>query len=179
MKRKKTKIVLTGYRACGKTSVGRKLAERLAFAFIDTDLEIEKGQGRSISRMVAEQGWDFFRAAERDFLTALLPAEKVVIAPGGGAILHQEIWRELMATSLVVWLRADERTISGRLTGDAMSPTQRPSLTGADVLQEVKTVLAAREPLYRAGSHATVDAAKPIGQVVDEIEALWQTWRQQ
>ncbi|MBI4794088.1 MAG: shikimate kinase [Deltaproteobacteria bacterium] len=173
MKRKKTKIVLTGYRACGKTSVGEKLAERLAFSFIDTDREIEKRQGRSISRIVAEQGWDFFRAAERDFLASLLPAEKLVIAPGGGAILHQDIWRELMATSLVVWLKADVRTISRRLTGDILSPDQRPSLTGEDVLQEVKTVLAAREPLYRAGSHVAVDAEKPIGQVVDEIEALW------
>lgn len=104
MNREKTKIVLTGYRATGKTSVGRILAERLFFSFLDTDREIEKQQGKSISEMVAEHGWNYFRAVERDFLSSLLSRENLVVAPGGGAILHREVWIKLMETSLVVWL---------------------------------------------------------------------------
>lgn len=110
MNRKKTKIVLTGYRAPGKTSVGRILADRLFFSFVDTDREIEKQQGKSISEMVAEHGWNYFRAAERNFLSSLLSRANLVVAPGGGAILHREVWTKLMETSLVVWLQVDVHT---------------------------------------------------------------------
>lgn len=54
--------------------------------------------------MVAEHGWNYFRAVERDFLSSLLSRENLVVAPGGGAILHREVWIKLMETSLVVWL---------------------------------------------------------------------------
>jgi shikimate kinase len=178
MNRKKTKIVLTGYRATGKTSVGRILADRLFFSFVDTDREIEKQQGKSISEMVAEHGWNYFRAAERDFLSSLLSRENLVVAPGGGAILHREVWTKLMETSLVVWLQADVHTISSRLSGDSLATSQRPSLTGEDMIQEITAVLAEREPLYRQGAHYAVSTHKPVGEVVEEILALWAACRQ-
>lgn len=175
MNRKKTKIVLTGYRATGKTSVGRILAGRLSFSFVDTDKEIEKQQGKSISEMVGEHGWGYFRAAERDFLSSLLPRQNLVIAPGGGAILHREVWAELMETSLVIWLQADVQTINGRLAGDSWSASQRPSLTGQDMIKEITAVLAEREPLYRQGSHYAISTHKPVKEIVEEILALWAT----
>ncbi|MBI5557473.1 MAG: shikimate kinase [Deltaproteobacteria bacterium] len=179
MKRKKTKIILTGYRATGKTSVGKILADRLLFRFIDTDQGIEKKKGQSISNMVSDHGWEYFRAAERDFLASLLPEEKLVIAPGGGAILHQEVWEKLMETSLVVWLQADVHTIAQRLGADNLSLSQRPSLTGEDVIQEVKSVLAVRGPLYKNGSHYTVSTEKPLAAIVDEILGLWEKCQQE
>ncbi|MBU0909631.1 MAG: shikimate kinase [Proteobacteria bacterium] len=177
MNRKKTKIVLTGYRATGKTSVGLLLAARLSFSFVDTDKEIEKQQGKSISEMVGEHGWSYFRAAERDFLASLLPRENLIVAPGGGAILHREVWAELMETSLVIWLQADVQTIGRRLSGDSLSTSQRPSLTGQDMIKEITAVLTEREPLYRQGSHYAVSTHKPVEEVVEEIMALWKACR--
>jgi len=177
MNRKKIKIVLTGYRATGKTSVGRILADRLSFSFVDTDREIEKQQGKSISQMVAEYGWSYFRAAEHDFLASLVPRENLVVAPGGGAILHREVWAELMETSLVIWLQADVQTISRRLSGDTLSTSQRPSLTGQDMIKEITAVLCEREPFYRQGSHYAVSTQKPVAEIVDEILMLWTTCR--
>lgn len=65
------KIFLVGYRACGKTSVGRRLAARLNWRFLDMDTEICRQQGQSIRELVAAQGWDFFRQRERELLQEL------------------------------------------------------------------------------------------------------------
>ncbi|MFH1215911.1 MAG: shikimate kinase [Pseudomonadota bacterium] len=179
MKRKKTKIILTGYRATGKSSVGKMIAERLSYAFLDMDKEIEEQQGLTIARMVSERGWDFFRGLERDYLETLLDRENLVVAPGGGAILHQNVWRRLMDSSLVFWLQAEVRTIAERLTGDAISADQRPSLTGDDMIVEIEKVLQEREELYRTGSHLVVNAEKDPEQVAGEIIAFWQRSNQE
>lgn len=176
MERKNTKIILTGYRATGKTSLGRILADRLLFLFIDTDLEIEKQQGSSINEIVAKEGWNFFRTLERDYLSSLVKRENLVIAPGGGAIMHQEVWDELMKTSLVIWLQADIHTINKRLSADLLSASQRPALTqNSDMLKEIAIVLAEREPLYRKGSHHAISTERPIERIVEEILNLWAT----
>lgn len=173
MQTTKSKIILTGYRATGKTSVGRAVAERLGFDFLDTDNEIEKKQGQTIQEMVSRYGWDFFRRAEKDCLATLCRRSNLVVAPGGGAILHGEIWRALKEVSLVVWLRADVETICRRLGRDGCSASQRPALTDSTMLAEVETVLGQRTPLYERGSHYTVDASRPLAEVVDEICRLW------
>ncbi len=174
MKRKNTKIVLTGYRATGKTSLGRILADRLLFSFIDTDLEIEKQQGSSINEIVAKKGWAFFRTLERNYLSSLVKRENLVIAPGGGAIMHKEVWADLMKTSLIIWLQADIHTISKRLSADSLSASQRPALTeNSDMIKEIATVLAERDPLYRKGAHHAVNTEKPIEQIIEEILNLW------
>ncbi len=128
MENKKTKIILTGYRATGKSSVGKLLAQKLGFDFLDTDPEIEKKEGLSISEMVKKHGWSYFREKECDLLTSLNHKKNLVVAPGGGAILHQDAWKTLMTTSFVVWLKADLQTICNRLSGDNLSASQRPSL---------------------------------------------------
>ena len=68
MKFQKEKVILTGYRATGKTSIGKILADLLGFDFIDTDLAIEKSQGEPIAEMVGRGGWDMFRRKEEDIL---------------------------------------------------------------------------------------------------------------
>jgi shikimate kinase len=165
------KIILTGYRACGKTSVGKTLARQLNLQFIDTDALIVEQAGKEISEIVAQKGWDYFRGLERDVLNSLIKQTGLVIATGGGAIMHQDIWPKLMASALVVWLTADKEIICQRLQGDDNSTAQRPSLTGSTIYKEVEKVLAEREPLYRQGSHLAVDTGTlDIGGVVRAIE---------
>ncbi|MDH5524359.1 MAG: shikimate kinase [Desulfobulbaceae bacterium] len=167
----KHKIILTGYRATGKSSIGLMLAERLKLDFIDMDELIEARAGSSIHDMVAEKGWDYFRGLERDLLAELICRKNVVIATGGGAILHQSIWDQLRRTGLVVWLTADIDTICRRIENDAKSEGQRPSLTGDDILAEVASVLAERDPLYEKGSQLTIDTRDKDGaQIVTLIQ---------
>ena len=163
------KVILTGFRATGKSSVGKLLAARLAVDFIDMDKVIEEREGRSIRQMVAEHGWDYFREKERQLLLELVGQDNVVIAAGGGAILHKEIWQKLMETGLAVWLTADLDTISARLAKDSATDELRPSLTGEDIHREIGSVLASREPLYRKGSHIVIDTAE---NSLDEIVSL-------
>jgi len=165
------KIILTGYRATGKTLAGLMLAQRLHLEFLDMDEMLEAKAGQPIRQIVAQQGWGQFRLLERDLLAELICRKDVVISTGGGAILHQEIWNLLRQTGLVVWLTADIDTICRRLAEDANTASQRPSLTNADIYLEVAQVLAEREPLYKKGSHLTVDTSyKTTGEIVHIIE---------
>lgn len=162
-------IILTGYRAVGKTSVGKILARRLNMDFIDTDEEIVRREGREIKDIVAKEGWGYFRAREGEVLVELAAGEGMVIATGGGAVTH-ECWPQLLASGLVVWLTADEETICRRLSADNNTSAQRPSLTNKTTLAEVSEVLAVRKPLYRQGSHIMVDTAKlDVSAIVEKI----------
>jgi shikimate kinase len=165
-------IILTGYRATGKSVVGRMLAERLARAFLDMDRLIEERQGCSIRDLVAARGWPHFREVERKLLEELADRRDLVIATGGGAILHRQAWAALRASGLVVWLTADRQTICRRLASDGATEGQRPSLTGRGIEEEVAGVLAEREPLYREGSDLTIDTAcRSVEEIVREIQA--------
>jgi len=165
----KRKIILVGYRATGKSTVGKLLAERLSLGFIDMD-EVLVARYGEISQLVRERGWDYFRAREKELLEELVGSREVVISTGGGAILHRDVWHKLQKTGLVVWLTADPETICRRLAADAVSDSQRPSLTGSDIKSEAAKVLAEREPLYREGSHLEIDSTRPLTEVVAEIE---------
>lgn len=172
MTSQKHKIILSGYRATGKSTIGRLLAERLDLAFIDMD-EVLVAQHGEITDLVKERGWGYFRDRERELLEELVASQDVVISTGGGAVLHRDVWRELKKTGLVVWLTADLETICRRLEADLVSESQRPSLTGDDIKAETGKVLAEREPLYRAGAHLIVDATRPVAEVVAEIEQVF------
>ena len=162
------RVVLTGCRASGKTTVGRGLAERLGWGFVDTDALIRDAHG-DIAALVAREGWERFRELERQTLLSLAGEKEKVIATGGGAVMHQDAWEELRRKALVVWLRAGIDTVRARLAADPASPDQRPSLTGADPLEEIAAVMAEREPLYRQGSDLTLDAARPVEEIVAAI----------
>lgn len=169
----KRKIFLIGYRATGKSSVGLALATRLGLPFVDMDRQIEARAGRPISALVAAEGWAAFRRQERELLAELAADDQaMVIATGGGAVLHQELWPQLKKEHLVVWLIADIATIGARLAADPVTASQRPSLTGQEVQAEIAAVLAEREPLYRQSAHCIVDTTTtPLATVVEQLVA--------
>jgi len=165
-------IILIGYRATGKTTVGKRLAALLGLRFLDMDHELEKRYGQSIAELVAAQGWPYFRNLEKEMLAELIGNSDQVISTGGGAILHQDIWPRLKASSLVVWLTADQQTICRRLMNDTQTASQRPALTKSDTYAEIAAVLTEREPLYRAGCHFSVDTGVlGIDEIVEMIAA--------
>lgn len=147
------------------------LAEHLHLDFIDMDEMLVARAGQTIRQIVAQQGWGQFRLLERDLLAEMICRKDVVISTGGGAILHQDIWNLLRQTGLTVWLTADIDTICRRLSEDANSTNQRPTLTDSDIYVEVAQVLAERDPLYEKGSHLSVDTSnKTAGEIVHVIE---------
>lgn len=163
-------VVLIGYRGTGKTSVGKRLAGKLHVSFYDTDEIVETAAGRSIKEMVREKGWEYFRKREKDAVRDAASQERDVIATGGGAVMDAENADILKKNGILIWLFADARTIVGRIENDSRSCTQRPSLSGGDLLQETIHILEEREPVYRRLADFSVDTtARGIDETVDEI----------
>jgi shikimate kinase len=172
MNAKMKNIVLTGFRATGKTLLGRTVAARLKWAFLDTDDLLCQRLGAPIADIVARHGWAFFRQAEGRLLRELTAVEATVVATGGGAIEHRQEWQELRQGSFVVWLDADIATIRQRLRDDPNSSQQRPSLTGSAMQDEIGELLQQRKPLYSAGSDLRLETAgKTPERLAEEIQS--------
>ena len=153
-------ILLTGFRATGKSLVGTILAEKLGSRFIDTDQQICFHQKMSINEMVATYGWERFREVEKKMLIDLLSEKNVVVAVGGGAIEHQIQWQKLRQNFFVVWLQADAETIYQRIRQDRKSEEQRPALTTNSLKQEIFELLGLRTPLYSDGADISLDTTE-------------------
>ncbi len=163
-------LVLTGFRATGKSLVGRRLAHRLGYDFVDTDDVLCRRLGSDVAGFVARHGWERFRREERQLLAELAGRCNLVVATGGGAILHRREWRQLRDRGTVIWLQADPETIVRRIRADRNSAGQRPSLTGRDPAAETVTLLAERTPYYRQGSDLALDTVdRSPAALVEEI----------
>lgn len=150
-------LVLIGYRATGKTTLARLLAQRLGWQWTDADVEIERRAGKSIARIFAEDGEPAFRDLEAEVIADLCRRERLVLAAGGGAPLRPESRETMRASGKVVWLKALPETILARMSGDASTAARRPKLTQQGGLGEVIELLAKREPVYRQSAHLEVD----------------------
>jgi len=165
------KIIIIGYRATGKSCVGKQLAASLAFTFVDMDKVIEKRQGQTILAMVEAYGWDYFRNKEKELLQEYISSSDTVLSTGGGAVLHQDVWPDLMENGFVVWLTASTDTICHRLAGDKKTGQQRPALTDTDTLSEVTKVLHERQPLYLKSCHMQVATDQnSISEIAEKIK---------
>ncbi|MBN1591504.1 MAG: shikimate kinase [Pirellulales bacterium] len=150
-------ITLIGYRATGKTTLARLLAERLGWDWVDADVEIERRAGKSIARIFAEDGEATFRELEVAAIANLCRRERLVVAAGGGAPLREENRRAMRAAGTVVWLRASAQTVHARMLDDATTAGRRPNLTKRGGLAEIVELLALREPIYQEVADVTID----------------------
>ena len=107
-------VVLIGMPASGKSTVGVILAKLLGYDFIDTDLLIQRREGRTLSRIIADEGVDGFPAVEDD-VCAALEAKHAVIATGGSAVYGERGMRNLRRQGTVVYLEVDYPALVGRL----------------------------------------------------------------
>ncbi len=163
-------LTLIGYRATGKTTLARLLAERLGWDWIDADIEIERVAGKTIARIFAEDGEPVFRDIEAGVIADLAGRANLVIAAGGGAPLRPESRSAMRAGGRVVWLQASAETIHARMAGDATTATRRPSLTDRGPLDEIVHVVSLRAPIYRETAHLAIDTeGKPPELLAEEI----------
>jgi len=168
-------LTLIGYRATGKTTLARLLAERLGWDWVDADVEIERRAGKSIARIFAEDGEAAFRALEVAITADLCRRERLVLAAGGGAPLREENRRAMKAAGPVGWLRALPETIHQRMAADATTAVRRPNLTAGGGLAEIVELLRRREPIYQEAAAVEIDTEgrspeQLVAEIVDRLE---------
>jgi shikimate kinase len=170
----KSKVVLTGFMATGKSAVGRALAARLGRRFVDTDHEIVARAGKPIARIFAEDGEPEFRRLEREVIARLAQApEPAVIATGGGALVDDANYAALSRAGTIVCLAARPEVIARRVAG---SNVPRPKLAegGLPLEQRIVELMQSRQSAYaRAAividtSDLTIDDAAE--RVIDALE---------
>jgi shikimate kinase len=167
-------LVLIGYRATGKTSVGARLAEVLQRPFVDLDQVLVREAGRPIADIVAQGGWAEFRRLERELVARYRDARGLILATGGGVVLDPDNVTALRENGILIWLAADPAAIQARLAQDQPRDANRPSLTGGDTIREAAAVAEERAPLYQAAAQIRIDTThRSVTQVVELVlEAL-------
>lgn len=168
-------IVLVGLMGAGKTSVGRRLAEKLSIPFVDADHEIEAAAGKSIKEIFADHGEPYFREGERRVIQRLIGNGAQVLATGGGAYMNDETRQRIQEKGISVWLRAALPILMKRV----MKRQDRPLLQNDDPEAVMRGLIDKRYPVY-ALSDVTVESRDvQHGQMVnDVIRALaqWDGW---
>ncbi|QIG06913.1 shikimate kinase AroL [Proteus sp. ZN5] len=162
-------IYLIGPRGAGKTTVGKALSLALNYKFVDTDDWITQKYQQTISSMVQENGWEFFRQTESEVLVQVSQPNQV-ISTGGGMILADQNRAYMKSSGVIIYLQASLETLVERLSQDP-NEAQRPSLTGKTLVSEINDVLAKREPLYLQCADIIVDAGLPINEIIEVILA--------
>ncbi|MBE3116131.1 shikimate kinase [Candidatus Bathyarchaeota archaeon] len=164
------KVILIGYRATGKSTVGKLVSAKLKIPFIDTDLIVENNMVMTIKEIVALHGWDFFRTKEKEAVLTLAQVGACVIATGGGVVLAKENMVLLKQAGVIVWLNAPLHDIISRLSKDAQGAAIRPQFTDWNIVQETIDTMKQRIPLYEKAADHTVDTAdKSAADVATEI----------
>ena len=166
------RIVLTGFMGSGKTSVGRVLAERLGWRFLDLDAEIERRDGRTVPEIFAASGEAHFRKQETAALAGILGQSRVVVALGGGAPeeLGNRLLMEQTPRTAVVYLAAPLETLLERCERD----DARTGTAGRPLLAQAEQRFAERRHLYeRIAGHQVETSARSVEEAADAIlEAL-------
>lgn len=160
-------IYLIGPRGTGKTTVGKALSLSLGYEFIDTDYWITQKYQQTISSMVEQKGWSFFRQVESEALIEVSQINRV-ISTGGGMILLDKNRAYMKETGVIIYLQASLATLVERLSNDP-NVAQRPSLTGQTLLTEMRDVLIEREPLYLQCADIIVDSGLSISEIIETI----------
>jgi len=161
-------IILGGFMGTGKTSVGKRLAERLAYEFVDLDDLIQADAGLPIDQIFATRGEGAFRAMEREMVTRMSARQRCVIATGGGAIVEPRNLEALQDIGVVIALTATPEVILSRVGRGE----DRPMLRGQDTQQRIVQLLADRTPAYAKADVLVDTSARSVEEVVEHILAL-------
>ena len=149
-------IALIGLRGAGKSTLGRMLAKKIGWSFVELNMEIEAQNGLSVAEIIALYGQEGFRRMEQAALTQLLARkELMVLATGGGIVSEPLTFDRILSSFYTIWLKAEpeEHMARVRRQGDL-----RPMADDRSAMAELRNILASREPLY-ARANAVVDTA--------------------
>jgi shikimate kinase len=158
-------IVLVGLMGAGKSTVGRRLAQKLGLPFRDADNEIEAAAGMSIPDIFAIHGEAHFRDGERRVIARLLQEGPMVLATGGGAFMNEETRARIAENGISIWLRADLDVLMRRVRKRAT----RPLLQNPDPEGTMRQLMAKRHPVYALADLTVESHEAPHDRVVAEI----------
>lgn len=162
-------LYLVGFMGTGKTTVGRALAQRTGFAVMDSDHEIERVQGRTISDIFAQQGEPAFRAMEREFIEHGHPTARHIIACGGGLVVQPGMLDLLQTKGVVICLHASLETVLARTARHRT----RPLLAVEDPETRIRTLYAAREAIYKRSGTVILTDSRPLNEIVTHVMRAW------
>lgn len=150
----------------GKSTVGRELAQRLGFPYLDSDEQVARRTGRSVPELFIERGEAAFRAEEKRALAEAVTSDQpVVVSVAGGAVLDPDNRHRLRQGGTVVWLRADLSTLAARVGAGEGRP-----LLGDDPAAALQRLYEQRRPIYAELADVVVDVDHLSPQhAVDEI----------
>lgn len=151
-------IILVGFMGTGKTQVGSVLAQLMGWEYVDMDIVLEAGAGKSVQKIFAEDGEPAFRDMEKVLLEEVCSSSRKVISTGGGVVLDESNRQLVRSRGMVVLLDAQPETIYIRLTSDEAKPVEaRPLLSGSEPFQGIKELKSQRDRSYAAAAHHIVD----------------------
>lgn len=156
------KIYIVGFMGAGKSSLGRALAARLGWQFVDIDEMIEQVEHAAISEIFARRGEQYFRLVERRALRAALPARHAIVATGGGTFVDPENRLAIQQDGVSVWLDISLKTALARCPTDGSRPLIRSRA-------DLERVYAARRPAYQQASLRLDADSAPIGELVELV----------
>ena len=165
-------IVLVGLMGSGKSTIGRRLAQRLGMRFADADDEIERAAGMTISDIFARFGEPHFRDGERRVIARLLTGKPMVLATGGGAFINGETRALILRDSLCIWLDADIQTLVERVGRRG----HRPLLKDRDPGEVLRELAAVRNPIYAEAHLRVSSASTPHDHTVRAILEALSKW---
>jgi shikimate kinase len=160
-------IVLVGMMGAGKSSIGRRVAARLAIPFVDADAEIELAADMTIAEIFAVHGEPYFRAGEARVIARLLERGPQVLATGGGAFMNAQTRAALTEKAVSVWLKADLEVLTRRLR----RRNDRPLLKTEDPVATLTNLLQMRDPIYATADVTVLSRDVTHDVIVDEIVA--------
>ena len=164
------KIILIGYRASGKSTIGAILSKKLKIPFIDTDQIIMEETGIPIKEFVAQNGWEAFRKKETEVIASVCGMNLCIVATGGGAVLAAANREMLKKSGTLIYLKTPLRDIVERLKRDVHNEQTRPQFTTESLEDETMAVLKERIPVYEAIADFAVETdGRNIRQVSDCI----------
>lgn len=163
----KRTVALVGMMGAGKSSLGRRLAARLAVPFCDADTEIEKAAGCAINEIFERYGEEAFRDCERKVIARLLGGEPHVLATGGGAFIDDETRAQVKAHALSVWIDVPLQVLIARVK----RRDTRPMLKDGDAGEILTRLLREREPIYAEADLTITGEDGPHGAGVSRILA--------
>lgn len=165
LRRRLKHIFLTGFMGTGKSEVGKRLAERLGWRFVDTDALIEREERLTIPEIFAQKGEPYFRMVEGRVVEEVCGEEGVVVATGGGAIVDEGNRQRMQESGVVVCLTASPEIILTRVGGGG----NRPLLQGGEPLERICSLLSQRAAAYAKADITVETSGLSVDEVVKEV----------
>ena len=160
----KINITICGMMGSGKSSIGKLIAKKINYNFIDTDILIEKEENKSINQIFAENGEEYFRALEKKITLNYLNNKKTIISLGGGAILNKDIRLAIKLNSFNIYLKSNKFVLKKRLE----SSKSRPLLKNVILDEKLDELLNQREKFYN-NADLIINNNKKINNTINEI----------